>query len=665
MNTIRIAWFLLFAVVGAICVRLSVSLPQPYQRHFAEPELGVYLDGFYEPETNGVKQWRWSKPDALINLPVFGSVGSVMYSFEAFVPNQQTIPVTITTNWHDQPVYFNINDIQPRTYHIFMPHNAQNYDQPQLLIKSVSFTPANDLRQIGIGFTHLTITPLTQSPYALTLYCGYVVLITLLFGLILFFLYQPLIWIINALLFGLLFTSPMIIQQVLGYQWILLFVFGIGFVALKSFDKGLNQIHQKLKHRIGLNNSIKLKSSVSIIGSILLYIAIRSIQAYPSLMWMNMYHFEDFPNTQAMIRFYANLQTGIPPVLSLLELIGYTLTGSTQFAHVTLLHIGVIATWLTIVWFPQRSGIRMLIGSVVGFIFLASVVRVGVHVYDPLFACCVLLAIASFGRALNSTGRRQFWLLLGVGFALSMAELLRPFGLIIIAACVVIMLIVGWKRHFPRRLLIPFFAPLVLFSGTWHLWLLVNHGQVTWSNNSGFNLVRSWRMTPRPRLIDEVNNQPTAPGRWENWNTTEHTINSNRLTKAVAVYIVTHPVDSMTHTFYRLHDTLWVVPTKKYSNDPQSAWFVVYRPLARIAGMIWLLIIGTEILHWRKKATWQRYLNRPIRTLVLISGTLTILILALGEAGEESRFLASILPFLALFPFREENDQADVEQTTV
>jgi hypothetical protein len=71
-----------------------------------------------------------------------------------------------------------------------------------------------------------------------------------------------------------------------------------------------------------------------------------------------------------------------------------------------------------------------------------------------------------------------------------MAELSRPFVILILP----VWLVGGYQvlRGLPWRYHAAFVVPIVIISGVWHINLLVEHGQITATNHSGYNLSRAW-----------------------------------------------------------------------------------------------------------------------------------------------------------------------------
>jgi hypothetical protein len=236
-----------------------------------------------------------------------------------------------------------------------------------------------------------------------------------------------------------------------------------------------------------------------------------------------------------------------------------------------------------------------------------------------------------------------------------MAELVRPFVL----ALLPVFLLSAYLRlrQRPRRFFLALLVPLCLFSGVWHLHLALAHGQVLWTNHSGFNLVRAWPQTPlrSDDFIEEVHNQPVAERRWPNLNTEEHFVNSKMLQRAVLDYVVTHPRAALSNAFARILDFV-TIPTSTNRHlaqprrPPEHPLLRVYRLVA--FGSFLFLFGNLGLLVWYAiKARGRCFLLlADAENVLLLTAFLSLLALSLGEAREEARLVLSLLPFLAAYP---------------
>lgn len=205
-----------------------------------------------------------------------------------------------------------------------------------------------------------------------------------------------------------------------------------------------------------------------------------------------------------------------------------------------------------------------------------------------------------------------------------------------------------------RRYFLYFLIPVILFSGLWHLKLLVFNGQWTWSNHSGYNLAKSWVFVEKPPLIPEPDAAPTAPGRWKNLNTPEHLENSRRLQSKIVGDILRHPLRSTAHIFRRI-TFMMTAPTSLYKYKPleRHPMLYLYKILATLL-MCYLLIsiFRLILMGFRAGRGFLKLLLVPGNVLIVLT-FLIFVIVSIGESGEESRFLISLLPLLAVIPAAE------------
>jgi hypothetical protein len=191
-----------------------------------------------------------------------------------------------------------------------------------------------------------------------------------------------------------------------------------------------------------------------------------------------------------------------------------------------------------------------------------------------------------------------------------------------------------------------YLAPLIILSGGWHLHLWRQHGQLVWTNHTGFNLQRAWPMVEYPPLVAEVNSAPLAADRQPNLDTPEHSENSRRIQAAVMAYIRAHPGEAARHGFLRLQ-TFLAVRTDTYDWRPDNPGLRYYR-WAVWAGLAWLMTqIAVAVIAALRRN--RMAFVAPESQLILMTVGL-ILLLSMAEAHEEARLMVSLLPFLAALP---------------
>ena len=227
---------------------------------------------------------------------------------------------------------------------------------------------------------------------------------------------------------------------------------------------------------------------------------------------------------------------------------------------------------------------------------------------------------------------------------MTLAELTRPFFIYLLPLLVVAGCLVLWKHG--RRVVGLFLLPVLLLSGSWHLHIARTQGQLAWTNHSGYNLLRNWTIVEMPPLVAETGSAPLAADRWLNLNTPEHGENSRRIQAAVVGYIRAHPAQAARHGLTKLRDFL-AIPTGYYNWHPDQPGLRFYR-WAACVGLAWLgvQLAAAGVALWRRN--WSALVSAESQLIAITAATL--LVLALGEAGEEARLAVTLLPLLAALP---------------
>jgi hypothetical protein len=387
--------------------------------------------------------------------------------------------------------------------------------------------------------------------------------------------------------------------------------------------------------------------SAGILFALPAFILVWGARGVSTISWLNIYQVSDFSTLGEVLSFFKNLRVPIPPVIALGEITEYLTLGTAFLWTRTFYQGALVLVFLLAISLAYPSFWRMTASLAFSIISLWSTVIIhpgNPQIYDVFYPLFILLFVLFLKLALHSTFQRLAALYcLMSGFFLSMAELTRPFVFFILP-----LLLTGacYSLAAPRKI-IWFVLPLIMFSGSWHAHQFLHHRQLTWTNHSGFNLIRSWTMVEVPPLAKENHNQPVKPGRWLNVNTAEHQENSNRIRKAVMDYWLAHPRESLLHLFQETSSLFIHVKTGIYAYQPRSRMFLLYKPAVWIAGFWFLLNLTLLTL---------RFFKHPLKALgptenILIVFTAGSLIFsAIGEGEEEARFLISLLPLLAVFP---------------
>lgn len=366
-------------------------------------------------------------------------------------------------------------------------------------------------------------------------------------------------------------------------------------------------------------------------------------------LWMYIFHPSDITTWDQLLTYVADLRVPIPVLLSLAEIAEYRLTGDLVLMTRVVYPTATYLAFVLALWPASATRLRLAAAFVLAVVYLWGLRIVhfaNPQTYDVIFPALVLAYVVLLGRASCAQGvtRGRLWSALGAGLALTLAELTRPFFIYLLPLLVVAGCLALWKQG--RRPVALFLLPVLLLSGSWHLHIARTQGQLAWTNHSGYNLSRNWTMVEEPPLVAETGSAPLADGRWLNLNTPEHSENSRRFQAAVAAYIRTHPVQAFRHAMAKLRDFL-AIPTGYYNWHPDQPGLRLYRWTAWV-GLAWLgvqLVVGGVAL-WRRHG-WAFIAAES--QLIAIT-TATVLVLALGEAGEEARLAVTLLPLLAALP---------------
>lgn len=379
---------------------------------------------------------------------------------------------------------------------------------------------------------------------------------------------------------------------------------------------------------------------------------VRSMVGVASIRWMLVYDVTDVQTLRQYLHFITNLRIPIPPVIATLEILDYWLCGRSLIMTVWMYRAALVLVYVLALVHARRSVWRLLaaFGLSVEFIWATSVIHpYNPPTYDIWFPLFLWLFVLLLDQARGVNGRRGLIFSCWAGFFLSMAELTRPYMVLLLPVFLVagiVSLRSWWKSRLPVFLL-----PLLIFSGAWHVHQYVKFDEIVWTNHNGFNIHRAWQMVPDPPKVPEPHNWPVAFGRWRNLNTPEHTENNHRMRAAVAAYIVAHPVRSTYHimdklavflhpqTHMRLHDAAEKHP---------MLW--TYRLTFHLAMIFWAVQLAMLVFYGLKfRRRCLDLLAEPDNILILII-LMVSLVIAIGEAGEEARFLLSLLPFFAALP---------------
>jgi 4-amino-4-deoxy-L-arabinose transferase-like glycosyltransferase len=391
------------------------------------------------------------------------------------------------------------------------------------------------------------------------------------------------------------------------------------------------------------------------------YILVAKSEGASVFTWMNIYRVEDIKSFSGLLHFFKNLRIPVPPVLGVLEYGSYVLSGSTGLVTRYGYQLAILASLLFCILLARRSVIKMYLVTAVG-LFLVLCIRT-VHsgnpqIYDiffPLFVMgyifCLEKGTVALARLSKQAGSKV-WLAVA-GFCLALADLSRPFFIVILL--VVVVLTALRLKPLSARSIVWFLLPILILSLSWHAYQWGAFRQITWSNNTGFSLWRVWQLAPdmplpdlESQLVMEIHHQPVADGRWDNLNTAEHSQNSRTLTAIVLNMITQAPVKAVDFIRTRVVTFLFMPSVDMYNASTHKQDFLTLYKLLVVGlslNLVYAMIRYVKQAATTRLADWSSIFSSPRFQLVLIT-FLSALSFALSEAGEESRFMISLLPMM-------------------
>jgi len=350
--------------------------------------------------------------------------------------------------------------------------------------------------------------------------------------------------------------------------------------------------------------------------------------------------------------FFKELRTGVPPLLSFMELSEYVLTRKLVVTTSWLTRVSIIAAFLiTTFLFCRSQGIvifKILISCI--FIFAFAVIdRIGPS-YDIFWPLCTLLyfVFQELGLRTDRLAGR-FWFLFMSGLFLSWSELTRPFMIYLLPLFVVsTALRLWWAGQWAGgREFLVFLLPIVAFSGLWHAKLFIfERGQISWSNHSGCELALGWRGASRELQFKE----------WMDFQ--RHEMNLPKVYEAcqrrsakVIRYMFSHPWDSSKWIlrkwvgFHRVKITWEGVRAEDVKCD---VCLNTYKWTAQLL-LVFFLYQTARLMVFCFKEQSVAILASPENMLILTVAA-SGLVFALVNPLEQARYQLSLAPFLATLP---------------
>lgn len=376
----------------------------------------------------------------------------------------------------------------------------------------------------------------------------------------------------------------------------------------------------------------------------------REAQGEIALHWMYMYHFTEFSDWSRAWDFFYELRTGISPIWALCDIFSYRTFGTLDLTALWLYRGCMIAMYVLPLWVFAKERWQVVVAFLAGVVCLWATVVIhpgNPQAYDTYMPALVLLLIL-----LLQGIRDKPWfpaLRLGAcllaGLLLSIIELTRPFVFLFMP----IFLFSAWLqlREFPRKYFIVFLVPILLLSGGWHAKTLLLHGQLNWTNHTGFNFYQSWHEFIGYREFDE---SPREPGLSPNINTEWHYSTSKELLGLTFKSWIRHPWGATKHVALRTTQ-FFSAKTDLLVAKPQHWIFGPYRIVVWLLSLVFTITFVSfawKLLRSRGKGLLQ-WMAQPEVLLLMFTG-FNIAIFIVVEAREDARFLISVLPYLLSMP---------------
>lgn len=377
----------------------------------------------------------------------------------------------------------------------------------------------------------------------------------------------------------------------------------------------------------------------------LLLLLVRGYEGTPSITWMNVFDLDAFRTPQDVWTYLLELRTGIPPLLSALELLWWVeFRDLSLFSRILYPACIALAFTAAVLVQPRRPAPMLaVLAAAPPLAALGTQVHAGnPALYDPLFAALLLGYFALTALSRNAPRPLR---LAAAGTLLAALELTRPF-MIYLLPLFLLVEIHRIRRTAPRpgSALLVFLIPVLLISGGWHLHLHHAHdGQIPWTNISGYNLQRAWwEFHPEIHAAKNLEVPPKREGLWGDLNRSDVYRTSEAIKGLILARILDEPVRAAGYAADRIV-AFASAPTRIYGHDPQGPGIALYRAAvtALVLTTVAYVMLGAILLPRRRCPPW---LYGP--WWLGASVLLIALLVAVAEKGEEARFLFSILPLL-------------------
>ena len=172
------------------------------------------------------------------------------------------------------------------------------------------------------------------------------------------------------------------------------------------------------------------------------WIEVQSLTALPATRWMNIFNFGPFSEWENVITYFRDLRTGVPPVLSAMEVLSFYYSESLLWVTEEFYRICIILMLVLPVFLTRGRWVELIWCLLIGWLFLEAILIIGrmnPQLYDIVLPTFILLFLLFSRISFRTTSSK--WLTISMAFLaglfLSMAELARPFMLMLVPIMVI------------------------------------------------------------------------------------------------------------------------------------------------------------------------------------------------------------------------------------
>ncbi|ABU58142.1 glycosyl transferase family 39 [Roseiflexus castenholzii DSM 13941] len=154
----------ILTTLALLTALLFVASTTPHSIAYPAEGIGFSVDGFWQPEFNAERSYRWTRGITRVRIPGFEDASLLLVSLQLSAPQQSGAthtPATVATD-KSAPMRFSIAP-EWRTYHLLIDAQSPDWRIPALMITNPTWRPRGDERDLGIVFGHMNAQRLLPS----------------------------------------------------------------------------------------------------------------------------------------------------------------------------------------------------------------------------------------------------------------------------------------------------------------------------------------------------------------------------------------------------------------------------------------------------------------------------------------------------------------------